>query len=246
MFDEFKGLPTLEEGEAEIEKALFKELELHQIGIKNTYFLISLIFNASCKRFRTIAIRTSRGYSGQAAIIASSLYETALMVAYVGKNEDAAAKWVDHENPTHMFIKIKDLTTEAVRRTSSAEMSEDEISKEADASYEIYRTLCMMKHGNPLFQKNHSFIIEGNNVIASPGPIISEQSVRVSWYVISFRSIASWYVIIDIVCKTNRQEAVSGQAAYSGGSGVPMERCRPYMRYSSAGLAAPQSAITDQ
>lgn len=193
--------PLINEGERIIEKELKNDLQLHIIGVNNTCNLIAksieafpemnldevtssvkVVYTLLAKvmnDLRAAAIVAARGYSIQAATLASSLYETAFMIAYIGNNNERADKWIDHEDPKKLFINVYDLTKQGLKNIDVPNFKEL-----AEIEYEKYRQLCMVKHSNPLVQKSHVYTIEENSVVANFGPETTEQSVRVSWFAI--------------------------------------------------------------
>ena len=201
MVNDQNRLPSIDEGELWAEQQLKPDLELHLVGLKNALHILSITIEAvppmnldqvsSSKKIATAllvkiandlranAILTSKGYAIQAATIAASLYEFAFMIAYIGDDEDLANKWIEHSDLTHNIVSIKEMTLNALKKLGAPNPEE-----ECEKEYKVYKDLCMIKHGNPNFQKAHSFIIENNSVIASPGPMTTDEFIKVSWYTI--------------------------------------------------------------
>lgn len=203
---------SLEEAEKEATALLNEELDAHLNTSQFAYNLISLAINSfpmmklsevpnSLKvvvsllvkisnDIRCVSLISSRGYPIQAAAIVASMYESSFMIAYVGNNEERAMRWIEHDNPKKLFINLYDLTKEAIK---SLNVKDVDIVTEKE--YLDYRQLCMVKHSNPLFQMEHGYRLEDNIFFAINGPEHSEESNRVSWFVLE-RSIN--YVLISL------------------------------------------------
>lgn len=203
---------TLEEAENEASKVLNKELD-HQLDLTETaYNLICLaidtfpeisildmpesmkvVVNLLVKisnDIRCSSLLVAKGYPIQATSIVASMYESAYMVAYIGLDNERAAKWIDHEDPKKLFIGFVDLTKEAIKNFNVSEYESI-----ARKEYVDYRQLCMVKHSNPLFQKQQGYQIEGKYILAINGPDNSVPSIRLSWFVLE-KSIN--YVLIAL------------------------------------------------
>lgn len=57
----------------------------------------------------------------------------------------------------------------------------------------------MPKHTNPLFQKEHGYIIRGGEVAAMNGPNTSEDSVRVAWFAMEHATALAFIALISFV-----------------------------------------------
>lgn len=193
------NLPSIEEGEKMVAEQLKDELEFHinsgrnccnviaksievfpDIDLDSTTSSIKVVTTLLAKilnDLRTASILSATGYSSQAATIVSSLYESAFMIAYIGDNDDLANKWIEHEDATRLFITVKELTKQGLKNIDAPNYEELYLQE-----YNDYKQLCMIKHGNPLVQKNLVYSVEGNSVIAEFGPETSEFSIKISWY----------------------------------------------------------------
>jgi transcriptional regulator with XRE-family HTH domain len=132
---------------------------------------------------RSAALLALRGYPLQSAALVSSIYETTYTIAYIGSDEGRAQQWIDHDDPTQPFKNIRALTKETILRLGLPK-PEDFIAKQ----YLIYRQLCMAKHANPLLQQHHGIRREGTYWIASIGPDVTEDAVRVAWFALEHAS----------------------------------------------------------
>ena len=193
------NLPSIEEGEKIVADQLKDELEFHinccrnccdviaksieafpDIDFDNVTSSIKVVTTLLAKvlnDLRTSSILAATGYSSQAATIVSSLYESAFMIAYIGDNDDLANKWIEHEDATKLFISVKELTKQGLKNIDTQNYEEFH-----PQEYNHYKQLCMIKHGNPLVQKNLVYSMEDNSVIADFGPETSEFSIKIGWY----------------------------------------------------------------
>ncbi|WP_342436695.1 DUF5677 domain-containing protein [Paenibacillus sp. FSL L8-0436] len=210
-------LLTIEEGELLAEKELEEEIGPYFIGINKTINAISnavglipemalkdvsislkvvnSLLMKSINDLRTMLILAKKGYSVQCATVASSLYESTFMLAYIGNNDELAHKWNTHANPKNSpFGSIKTVTTEALRKQFPIDFKAI-----ADKEYEKYTHLCMAKHGNPLNQKSHVYKYENHTIVADSGPETSEHSKRLTCYAISMSIGFAGYAIVSYV-----------------------------------------------
>ena len=221
------GKIHINEGEKIIEEQLKDELQLHIIGVNNCCNLISKAIEVTPEMnidsvpsslkvvtsllakvindLRSAAILSSKGYSIQSATLISSLYEAAFMITFIGNDDQLAEKWIGHNDPKRLFINVYDLTENGLKNINAPNYKDL-----ANSEYQKYRQLCMVKHGNPLIQKGHVFEIEGNTIVASFGPEISEQSIRVSWFAlenaINYSMIAlSSYINCHLMSNTTEE-----------------------------------------
>ncbi len=85
------------------------------------------------------------GYSLQAATLASSSFESAFVIMYVGANNANAKKWSENPSLTHSPLKIK----EYIREVMECEgLVEQKLIDETNKFYKIYQQMCGAKHAN--------------------------------------------------------------------------------------------------
>ncbi|WP_438498502.1 hypothetical protein [Paenibacillus sp. IHBB 3054] len=204
--------PTIDEGEKLAAEALSSDLEIYIKGINESLNLISFAIDLAPEKklldvrsslkvtisllmkmindLRTMIILAPRGYSVQTATIASSLYETAYTLTYIGGNDSLADEWISHTDERHTpFASIKKITEEVI-----SQLFPEDYDSLFKGEYHKYTQLCMAKHSNPLNQMLHVYKYESNVVIAEPGPETSEHSIRLTCFSlvngISFASLA--------------------------------------------------------
>ncbi|MDP3722770.1 MAG: hypothetical protein Q8R91_04650 [Candidatus Omnitrophota bacterium] len=124
---------------------------------------------------RCVHLLAERGYHLQAWTIASSVYEVGITVAYIGKDEERAQKWIDHDKPDQPFLNLRTATIEAFKALG---ISDPE--NQAESDYRVYQWLCMGKHANPLLQKEYGLIRWGQGARLQNGP--EETAVDSLWY----------------------------------------------------------------
>lgn len=123
---------------------------------------------------RSLVLLSGVGLPTQAVGIAASSFETAFTLAYISGDDVRARQWVDHDDPTKMFVPIKKLVAAVVEKAIP-----DDAEERVDHLYRHYRQLCMGKHGNPLFVKQHSIKLDGSDVVLALGPGTDQGDVRV-------------------------------------------------------------------
>jgi hypothetical protein len=129
---------------------------------------------------RAATVVALNGYAPQAAVIGSSLYETAMTATYIGTDDTLAQAWSKHgkTKPTEPFKTIWTLTEGVVRRFVI-----DNIEAITAARYRVYSEMCLAKHNNALFLAQHVFLKVGDDIAFVSGPDASEQAVRTASFV---------------------------------------------------------------
>jgi hypothetical protein len=157
---------------------------------------------------RASALLAVRGYPVQALAVVASMYETAYTIAFIGSDENLAQQWIGHSDPTRPFQAVKTLTREGLKRLGCPDC---EVERQSKVEYCVYSQLCMAKHGNPLFQKQHGYTLQGGDVTVQNGPSACEESIRGSWFALEHAAAL----------------ALVGMASHVGehlsGAGVPRE-----------------------
>ncbi len=138
---------------------------------------VSVLMVRLSNDLRVVALTGLRGYALQAASLASSMYEVAYGIVYIGGNDTRAEAWVNHDDPTRPFRNIRTLTTDVARS-----LGVDNPDQAAAGWYRVYRQLCLVKHSNPIVQRDHGHYsdTEENAEFVMNGPDAGEASVRVA------------------------------------------------------------------
>ena len=140
------------------------------------------------------SILAFRGYAVQSVTIVSSMFETAYCIATIGSDHTMAQRWVDHDDPTRPFIKVKDMIIRGLKNFDHPDPKE-----QAEIEYRVYRQLCMAKHANPLFQMVHGYVFSRDEVIAMNGPNTSENFIRASWFALEHAAALSFIALMSFI-----------------------------------------------
>ncbi len=143
---------------------------------------------------RCVAQSARYGYSIQAVSLTASIYEAAYTIAYIGGDDKLAQNWIEHNDPTRLFKDIKTITKEGLKNLKVSNVEE-----QTSTEYKTYRQLCLVKHSNPLFLKQHGFSRSGNSIFSNIGPDTSEPSVRTAWFAMEHASALSGIAITSFV-----------------------------------------------
>jgi len=121
---------------------------------------------------RGVSLLARIGYGMQAAALASSIYEIAYTLAYIGADNALADQWFDHDKVLSTpFGDILKVTKGGLTKLGIPE-------QKAFDEYQIYSQLCMAKHGNPLLQRQHGLKVTNETVSPQTGPDTSDASIR--------------------------------------------------------------------
>lgn len=122
---------------------------------------------------RCIVVLSGIGFPAQSVSLAAGSFETAFALAYIAGSEERSRQWVDHDEPTQAFRPVRTLVEDAIKKFQLENASEV-----AERHYRHYRQLCMAKHGNPIFNRQHGFSVEEDSIILALGPETAPSSVR--------------------------------------------------------------------
>lgn len=134
---------------------------------------------------RTAALLAVRGYAVQANTVASSMFEVAYTIAFIGASENLAQEWIDHDDPMCPFKPVKKLVKAVVHKLQLDDVLKlqlDDPKAVIARQRQVYAQLCMAKHANPAFQKEHGTRLEGNEWVSAVGPDHSQPAVRAAWF----------------------------------------------------------------
>lgn len=117
----------------------------------------------------------SHGYAIQSQAIAATVHEVAYSVAYIGNSTERAEEWLRHENERRQYPKSGHLSVlQAV--LPSIGLTEAHI----DLEYQVYRYLCLAKHGNPVLQRAHGVSTEESSRYIEQLPYYSKATVELA------------------------------------------------------------------
>lgn len=119
--------------------------------------ILSLIQHIFLKQaavsLRTISLLLLRGYTLQAGVIASSLFEIYLLSTYIGSDYEKAKKYHEHPNSQdwvwHPSDMVKYIARKKLERVKP-DFTQEELKSEIDLEYGLYVYLCSLKHINPI------------------------------------------------------------------------------------------------
>jgi hypothetical protein len=95
-----------------------------------------------------------RGYSLQATSLASSSFETAFMVMYIGANDVRAKEWLDNPSAFDFAVRVKPSIREVLADQGFKDAA---LESETDRIYTMYKQLCSVKHANVHIQGQFQF-----------------------------------------------------------------------------------------
>jgi len=128
---------------------------------------------------RACVICSLSGYPMQAWTIATSAFEAAHTIGFVGNRVDRANDWLAHHSEAKPFIPAFD----ALNNTIIYLGVEPDSTKRAEVvqeSFSLYRHLCMAKHVNPISEKDrYVYMVDGKpNLVLTP-PFTSRRAAEV-------------------------------------------------------------------
>jgi len=130
---------------------------------------------------RCMADLAQKGYPLQALTLASSIYEVAFTIAFIGTDQKLAQEWADHEDPTRSFRPAFELTKGGLEKLGVGDLD-----NQANRDYKVYRQFCWGKHSNPLLQSRFGFEKIGRGVAVTNAPDTSEFSIKTIWFLIDY------------------------------------------------------------
>lgn len=137
------------------------------------------------------------GFPLQAYAPASVIYEASWTVAAIGDNNEAAAKWFNHDSDKKSFDRVLALTTAGVKNLSGKYVPID-----ADKNYSVYSDLCMAKHLNPMVQQYEGFTTNTDTGMMTfqYGPKVTKRTVKQAWWVMS-STVRFMYAALEVFIK---------------------------------------------
>jgi len=136
---------------------------------------------------RCIDMLVSRGYPLQAGTLASSVFEIAYTIIFIGSDEARAQRWIDHDDPKRAFCTVRNMVESSLnKRGKLMSLSNEDIKERVESEYRIYRQFCWPKHTNPLLQKVLGYRDQGGKLLMVNGPDTSEDAIRVAWFALDY------------------------------------------------------------
>lgn len=132
---------------------------------------------------RALSLVASNGYPIQTLSLLAEAYESAHAVAYVGKDPVRAKEWEEHTDLKDTYPSWKK-RKEAVKATLKAALPHITDEKQLDTLVEsqerLYTLACMAKHSNPRLVLGHGASVQGNTLMLTLGPVVTNQSIKQS------------------------------------------------------------------
>jgi hypothetical protein len=158
------------------------------------------------------ALHSARiGYPVQSVALVTGLYEMAATVAFIGADEARAQSWLAHTDHTRTPWPVRQMA-ESMAASSG---------RNGDRLYERYRLLCMVKHGNPRFEREQISMVEPGRMQFRHGPDLSDHAQALAWFAlldgVHWVLLAQRTFVTDHVSPGPQQEELQGQSTQRRG-----------------------------
>jgi hypothetical protein len=127
-----------------------------------------MLLKHSLTSLRATALLLVRGYTAQAATVASGLFETRLYSNYILDNEPRALQFINHSNSQEFVWRPNQMIRfEAEQNVQKADKTNKTVTlkNEIDLIGASYIFLCSLKHGNPIPLRH---VVGGRDRIIGP------------------------------------------------------------------------------
>ncbi|HUV60382.1 MAG TPA: hypothetical protein VMW09_09780 [Desulfatiglandales bacterium] len=124
---------------------------------------------------RTIKILICKGWTPQAAVVASTLLEESLNIRYIGSDNCKAQKWFSHTNEKHPVWRISFLLEELKNKTG-------------EDLEPVWRRFCQIKHYNPRLARFFHIKVLDGKIIFHPGPLVDKEDNVWKEYILMWSS----------------------------------------------------------
>jgi hypothetical protein len=118
------------------------------------------------------------GYVFQAITLASVLHEVSYGLVYLGKSDQRAKEWVEHDNLKKPYPECGHRQTIKEVRKYFPELTDQHLETE----YAVYQQMCLAKHGNPQLQRQYGALDKGGMIEIQHPPYYSERTVFYARY----------------------------------------------------------------
>lgn len=112
------------------------------------------------------------GYPVQSVALVTGLYEMAATVAFIGSDETRAQSWLAYSDYTRTPWPVRQMAESMAARSG----------RDGNWLYGRYRLLCMVKHGNPRFERERITIVEPGRMQFRHGPDLSDDAQALAWF----------------------------------------------------------------
>ena len=148
------------------------------------------LFHRLYTDFFAISTLLGKGYGLQAATLASSSFETAFMIMYIGADNEKATKWLENDNPFKFSIGVEARVKEVLENSG---LSKIELKSETERLYSVYRNLSGAKHVNIHTQGLFQFVMKEEEIGFVSGPDYQDRGIWIFGY--TFQSFASFFIM---------------------------------------------------
>ena len=163
-------------------------------GVPQSLKVAVALLNKVSNDLRTATLLALYGYATQAAALVASLYESAFTVAFAGSDDNLAQRWIDHDDPTRTFENVHEMTRSALEK-----LGVPDAEQQASVEYQVYRQLCMAKHGNPLYVMQHAFRRVGNDIASHNAPDTSDSAIRAAWFALEHGAALAFIALASFI-----------------------------------------------
>lgn len=158
-----------------------------QNDISRSCMLSLAILSRITNYLRSVAILCSKGYPEQSAALASSVFELAHTLCYIGNNDEFAKRFIDMDIKKyfpHAISSIDPARKVRLRWKSVVEENCKNIvndSSVSDIEYMVYKQLCWFKHSH---HKLYKLLLDMKSGTLSfkYGPYDDDFSIMVAWF----------------------------------------------------------------
>lgn len=126
---------------------------------------------------RAAVITGMAGYTMQSWTNASSCFEAAYTMGFIGSDSKRADRWLAHADPSSGFVAVKDAVIGTYRYLEIGE-SQAERADHADRDYGLYVRLCAGKHANPMAERHRYWVEHADGVRLFFTPLFDRIRVR--------------------------------------------------------------------
>lgn len=127
------------------------------------------------------------GYVFQAITLASVLHEVSYGLIYLGKSDDRAKEWIEHDNLKKTYPECGHRQTIKEVRKYFPELTDQHLETE----YAVYQQMCLAKHGNPQLQRQYGALEKEGMIEIQHPPYYSERTVFYARYALLHASRAA-------------------------------------------------------
>jgi hypothetical protein len=157
-----------------IGRMVYLILEVEGVRQMTSARVVIQLLNRSSNDLRCAALLADHGYPSQAATVCASMFEAILTAAFIGRDEELAQEWLDHDQDERSFRPVKALISHVAKGRHAAPIR-DNLTK-------VHRGLCMPKHANPRVDQRIGADFSNGAPFLRSGPDVSRFAIDLAWY----------------------------------------------------------------